>query len=171
MAYGDKGDVIKGVFKKLKEVRKKALGSSPDELRDWFEDLGQDFSNVARRVPASLGYLMQGDLIMFQYLGGEYGKRLPHLFRIALVVINDTGSISYVSLQKNLLLTCFNMDYSPDIVKVLLQKFYKNRKKSFYRGIKPLMIRLFGSREYRSFILNKMINVYKINLDMESING
>lgn len=162
-------DVIKEVYSNLKKVRKNTKGEAPDELKNWFDSMNQDFSKTARRIPASTGYLSAGDLIMFRYVGAEYGSRDSKSYRLAMVAVNNTGNITYVSMKKNLLLTCFNMPFSEDVSRVLISKFYKKRNKTIYVRVQPLLAKLFGSKQYRSYILNKMIEIYKINLDMDSL--
>ncbi len=150
----------------LGRFTKKNVTGAPDELRNWFDDMNQDFAQVARRIPASTSYLSPGDLIMFRYKGTQYGSGDTVSYRLALVTVNQTGNISYVSMKKNLLLTCFNMPFSGDVSRMLLSKFYQKKNKAIYIKVQPILAKVFGSQQYRSYILNKMVEIYKINLDM-----
>lgn len=115
----------------------------------------------ARSIGWSTSVLLQpGDVIMFLY---------EKIWRLALVVINDTGKTTYKSLRNNTLLTCFHLDSSEEIRAIILKSLYKKRllseRQSVIKGLKAIL----GIENYRSYMISKMSDIKSLNLDMSII--
>jgi len=137
------------------------MANFSDEIKETLLNLGQSAEGAVARKPHS-GF-MPGDIVLFNY---------PPLSeqRMTLVVSNKRGSGIFISSRGNKLVSCFRLnDASSEILPIILQNLYKNRKKASYSGILKGLSALLGSRNYRTYKLNNMRHLYNVNLNMEII--
>jgi hypothetical protein len=137
-------------------------------VRELLRGIGHNDNRYFRPVPASYGYLRPGDIISFQYnleeAGGDYSTRL------CLVVRNDTGSVGYLSLRDNWLLSCFSLNEAPvTLIKYIIERLYKNRNLCSRRNIVKGLTILLGS--YRTYMLRRMHENSKFFPDLNKIKS
>ncbi len=137
-----------------------------DELTKLSPVVREATINAASIGWATVSLLKPGDVIMFSYPEDEDpGSDL--IWRLALVVLNDTGATTYTSLRSNKLLTCFHLDVaSEEIRAIILKSLYKKRlvaeRQSVVKGLQAIL----GIENYRSYMISRMQDVMSLNLDM-----
>ena len=140
-----------------------------DELTQ-LSPMVREATTSARSIGWSIASLLEpGDVIMFSYPeNGELGAEL--IWRLALVVQNDTGATTYTSMRSNKLLTCFHLDVTSEEIRALILKsLYKKRlqaeRKSVIIGLQAIL----GIENYRSYMISKMDDILSLNLDMDVV--
>lgn len=139
------------------------------ELRQLLIDLGHADNRYFKSVPVSFGYIRPGDFVTFEYDLSEAGESGIYT-RLCLVVRNDTGSVGYLSLKNNWLVSCFRLNSAPAIlIKYIIERLYKNRTLCSRRNIVEGLTALLGSISYRTYMLRRIQNFQKFNPDKNKI--
>lgn len=119
------------------------------------EGLGRSMSS--KPVPRSVGYISPGDVLVLRYNGS---------YEVVLVVANKRSSSGiFLSSRNNILLSCFSLSTkSPQIINLVLDNLYKNRKVASYQNIKSNLSVILGVSSYRTFKLNKVSNLQTLRM-------
>lgn len=104
-----------------------------------------------RPRPKSVSHISPGDLFLFNY-HGEFGGT-----HFVLVVQNQrTTTGLFTSTLKNRLLSCFKLsNTSPDVIGIIIENLYKNRKSS-YKNVIAGLSAILGKQNYRTYNLSKI---------------
>lgn len=125
--------------------------------------LGNNVKGSASPIPASIGFISPGDVLSFRYETGTH-------YRTVLIVSIDRGPGTFISTRGNLLIACFRLDWAhPEILKIVLKEVYKKRSISNYYKLLKAMNLIFGTSNFRSYMLSKMRYVHEIQLDLSKV--
>lgn len=132
-----------------------------DSLRRSNSYIADNLSSPPKLTPISPTFLNPGDLVFLKYDRDLF-------FRVVLVVSNKKGSGVFLSSRGNLLVSCFQLNVSPEITSVILNKLYKNRVLASYRTITSGLRSLLGKDRYRTFKLNNIRELYTLKINGNS---
>ena len=117
-------------------------------------------------VPVALMHLRPGNLVHFSYTIDT----LPTGKRLCLIVKNDTGRISYLSMRDNILLSCFRLSDAPKFVLNFILKRVYNRTKLAERQIMVEGLEaLLGKLNYRTYKISNIYSLHKIYIDRKAL--
>jgi hypothetical protein len=90
--------------------------------------------------------------------------------RLVLVVRNKRtggpwGGATFTSTKGNELLSCFRLEtISPEITSVIVDKLYKNVRLCSYSRIVGSLSTILGSKNYRTYKVSKLSQIYEVNV-------
>jgi len=133
------------------------------ETTEFLSAVGGDRTKFLSPSTASADRMTPGDIIIFRYyLGVGPGSRGQ---RTALIVKSKRGDGSFPG-KEGTLVSCFKLNGgSEEVVNTILENLYKKRRRASYYGkIKDSLIALLGMDSYRTYKLNQMKSIWKVQL-------
>jgi hypothetical protein len=120
-------------------------------------------------LPRSASMLNTGDLIIFKYYMPAdtlHKRRSSKTQRLGLIVSNKRSSTgTFISSQKNLLLSCFRLDAtSQQITSIVVEKLYKERRLCNYYKIVKSLKTILGKDKYRTYKVSQLSNIYEVTI-------
>jgi hypothetical protein len=135
------------------------------QIRSELKGLNQSKADIVP-VPVALMHLRPGNLVHFSYTIDT----LPTGKRLCLIVKNDTGRISYLSMRDNILLSCFRLSDAPKFVLNFILKRVYNRTKLAERQIMVEGLEaLLGKLNYRTYKISNIYSLHKIYIDRKAL--
>jgi len=117
-------------------------------------------------LPVSLIHLRPGNLVHFSYTLDS----MPSGKRLCLIVKNDLGKISYISLRDNKLLSCFRLNEAPRfVINYILKKVYNRPKLAEREIIVEGLTALLGKLNYRTYKISNIYSLHKIYIDRKAL--
>lgn len=107
----------------------------------------------------SSGYIRPGKVFIHSYADVEH-DRIPRLVLIVSFKRGPTGM--FVSSRNNLLVCCFKLTDNVKLMRVVLKHLYQNAALSSYKHIRTVLIKLFGKKNCRTYMLHKMRNLHEV---------
>jgi len=134
-----------------------------EETKEFLGDVGGDSKKLLTSMPASADRIVPGEVLIFRYfLGAGIGSRAQ---RIVLIVKCRRGDGVFPGKYVNLV-SCFKLNGgSKAIIETILENLYKKRRRASYYGkIKQSLVKLLGVDSFRTYKLNNMKDIYKLDL-------
>tara|TARA_R110000822_G_scaffold83122_4_gene196085 strand:+ start:1128 stop:1577 length:450 start_codon:yes stop_codon:yes gene_type:complete len=133
------------------------------ETKEFISAVGGERSKVLASIPPSADRMIAGEILVFRYhLGVGQGSKAQ---RVCLIVRCRRGNGVYEG-RSGKLVSCFKLNgNSETVVDIIIENLYKRRRKSSYYGkIKDSLIALLGIDSYRTYKLQQMKGIYKVQL-------
>jgi len=134
-----------------------------EETKEFLGDVGGDSKKLLTSMPASADRIVPGEVLIFRYfLGAGIGSRAQ---RIVLIVKCRRGDGVFPGKYVKLV-SCFKLNGgSKAIIETILENLYKKRRRASYYGkIKQSLVKLLGVDSFRTYKLNNMKDIYKLDL-------
>ena len=133
------------------------------KTQDFLETVGGEPRKILTQIPRSADRITPGDIIIFRYhLGAGEGSMGQ---RVVLIVKTRRGDGVFPG-KSGKLVSCFKLGGdSETVLEIVIDNLYKKRRKSSYYGkVKDSLIKLLGVESFRTYLLNKMSQVYKVTI-------
>tara|TARA_E500000305_G_C4003193_1_gene228479 strand:- start:565 stop:990 length:426 start_codon:yes stop_codon:yes gene_type:complete len=133
------------------------------ETTELLSAVGGDRTKFLSPSTASADRMTPGDIIIFRYyLGVGPGSKGQ---RTALIVKSRRGDGSFPG-KTGTLVSCFKLNGGSDeVINAILENLYKKRRRASYYGkIKDSLIAILGMDSYRTYKLNQMKSIWKVQL-------
>lgn len=132
------------------------------ESDNFLKKINHDDPAQVSLIPKSSGYISPGDVLRF-----SYDSELVNV----LVVATKQGNGMFLSTRNNMLISCFKLDESPEVVlNIILRSIYKDRGIATYQIIQKSLKSILGKKSYRTYKLQGMVDLKKIAIDKNRLN-
>ena len=137
-----------------------------EKLISFLKKINHNDQKYFGPIPVSYGFISPGDILSFDYVYIDRRGASKGASVVVLVVSVDRGAGIFLSSKNNKLVACFILDdISPTILNYVISAINNNTGLLSYKSIKGSLGSLFGSWNFRTYDLNKIRGLQKINIE------
>ena len=141
------------------------------ETLNFLMDVGEDQRKILQPTLPSADRMIPGNILIFRYNPADVSiyRGIKGTFssnqKVILIVRCKRGDGVFPGKEVKLV-SCFKLNGSSEsVVSIILDNLYKKRRKASYYGkIKDSLVSILGVDSFRTYKLNEMRNLYKVNL-------
>jgi hypothetical protein len=152
------------------------------ETQEFFLALGEDRKKFITGIPNSADRMTPGVLLIFRYYRPATNRTVKGVNEstpetrqqyVVLIVKTRRGDGCFPGKDGKKLVSCFKLAGKSDvIIDTIVENLYKKRRRSSYYGkIKKSLVSILGKDSFRTFKLDMMREVYKLNIKKRQTDG
>ena len=151
------------------------------QTQTFFTALGEEATKVLTPTVNSPDRITPGDVIIFRYYRAATSRYIAGVNKstsssreqyVILIVKTRRGDGCFPG-KNGKLVSCFKLEGKSDvIIQTIVENLYKKRRRSSYYGkIKQSLISILGKESFRTFKLDQMIELYKLQIKKNKPDG